>query len=149
MDYCFMEFSFFQDLSFTVEPGLTVALAGRPGGQKRRTATARDLVRQPIILPLDEATSALDTESEEQIQNAIYENVKGKSVLLMAHRLSTIEMTGKNSGDVEQQDAQAELVSQNGPYRSRFQRQMMRNEEVKSALPAITTSSAASAIVSN
>uniref|UniRef100_A0A914RWQ8 Uncharacterized protein n=1 Tax=Parascaris equorum TaxID=6256 RepID=A0A914RWQ8_PAREQ len=107
-----MEFSFFQDLSFTVEPGLTVALAGRPA-------------------PYNTVCCEFPT---------LGMNLKGKSVLLIAHRLSTIEMTGKNSGDVEQQDAQAELVSQNGPYRSRFQRQMMRNEEVKSALPAITTS---------
>ncbi|VDM40619.1 unnamed protein product [Toxocara canis] len=119
------------------------------GGQKQRIAIARALVRQPIILLLDEATSALDTESEAQVQEAIYKNLKGKSVLLIAHRLSTVELADKivviNSGRVEQQGTHAELVSQDGLYRNLVHRQMMQNDDDAPALPPAVTSATPSA----
>ncbi|KAI6203088.1 ATP-binding cassette sub-family B member 9 [Aphelenchoides besseyi] len=68
---------------------------GERGAQMSGVAIARALVRNPSILLLDEATSALDTESEHLVQEAIYKNLKGRSVILIAHRLSTVEKADK------------------------------------------------------
>ncbi|TKR93595.1 hypothetical protein L596_008017 [Steinernema carpocapsae] len=99
------------------------------GGQKQRIAIARALVRSPAILLLDEATSALDTESEALVQEAIYKNLKGRSVVLIAHRLSTVEKADKivviSKGRVEQQGSHEELIAQPGMYRTLVNRQMI------------------------
>uniref|UniRef100_A0A158P6A9 ABC-type antigen peptide transporter n=1 Tax=Angiostrongylus cantonensis TaxID=6313 RepID=A0A158P6A9_ANGCA len=99
------------------------------GGQKQRIAIARALVRQPAILLLDEATSALDTESEHLVQEAIYKNLGGKTVIMIAHRLSTVEKADKiiviNKGKVEQMGKHDELLQQPGTYAALVTRQMI------------------------
>ncbi|ODS33738.1 MAG: phospholipid-lipopolysaccharide ABC transporter [Candidatus Scalindua rubra] len=91
------------------------------GGQKQRIALARALIKNPEILILDEAMSALDNESERFIQEAI-EKIKGKeTIIVIAHRLSTVLRADKivviEQGIIVQEGRHNELVSIQGPYK--------------------------------
>ncbi|XP_027709342.1 ATP-binding cassette sub-family B member 9 isoform X1 [Vombatus ursinus] len=99
------------------------------GGQKQRVAMARALVRNPPVLILDEATSALDAESEYMIQQAIHGNLQKHTVLIIAHRLSTVEKAHSiivlDKGRVVQQGTHKQLLTQGGLYAKLVQRQML------------------------
>ncbi len=97
------------------------------GGQKQRVAIARAFLRQAPILILDEATSALDSESEAKVQDALRRLVSGKTVLIIAHRFSTIRDASMilvfDQGKIVAQGDHAVLYSGNPLYKSLYDRQ--------------------------
>jgi ATP-binding cassette subfamily B protein len=95
------------------------------GGQKQRLAIARALIRDPRVLILDEATSALDTGSELLIQEALARLMRGRTVFVVAHRLSTIRDADRivvmDRGRIVEIGSHTQLMSSNGPYRRMVQ----------------------------
>jgi ATP-binding cassette, subfamily B, bacterial MsbA len=90
------------------------------GGQRQRVAIARAFLKNAPILLLDEATSALDTESERQVQAALETLMKGRTTIVVAHRLSTIERADRiivmREGRIVEQGAHADLLKTKGAY---------------------------------
>lgn len=102
--------------------------SGLSGGQRQRIAIARALVANPRILILDEATSALDYESERAIMQNMQAICKGRTVLIIAHRLSTVRMANRiiamDKGCIVEEGTHQELLSKpNGYYRYLYQLQ--------------------------
>jgi ATP-binding cassette subfamily B protein len=94
--------------------------ANLSGGQRQRLAIARALLRQPDILIFDEATSHLDTATERAIQETMRTALAGKTVVLVAHRLSTIRSADLiyvlHRGKVAESGTHRQLLARNGPY---------------------------------
>ncbi|HUL54008.1 MAG TPA: ABC transporter ATP-binding protein [Opitutaceae bacterium] len=97
------------------------------GGQKQRLAVARAFLRNAPVLILDEATSALDSESEAAVQDALRRLVVGKTVLIIAHRFSTIRIASLilvfDRGEIVARGTHASLYAGNALYRSLYDRQ--------------------------
>ncbi len=105
------------------ERGVTLS-----GGQKQRVAIARAFIKNAPILILDEATSALDNKSEAIVQQAIDNLMRNRTVLVIAHRLSTVRNADKivviNDGEIVETGSHEELLKQNGAYAALYKTQL-------------------------
>ena len=92
------------------------------GGQRQRVAIARAILRDPAVLILDEATSSLDSESEHLVQQALDGLMRGRTSLIVAHRLSTVRQADRiyviEAGVVTETGTHAELIERDGKYRT-------------------------------
>ena len=104
------------------------------GGQKQRLSIARVFLKDPAILILDEATSALDNTTEVLIQHALDELCKGRTTLVVAHRLSTIrnadEIAVVIDGQIRERGTHEELIAQDGTYKKLYSLQFRENDLV-------------------
>ncbi|MBV8904876.1 MAG: ABC transporter ATP-binding protein [Acidobacteriia bacterium] len=109
------------------ERGITLS-----GGQKQRTAIARAILRNPAILILDDALSSVDTLTEERILNHLEDVMRGRTVILISHRVSTVKNADwiivLEHGRIVEQGGHAELVTLGGYYAELSQKQMLEEE---------------------
>ncbi len=124
------------DYIMTLEKGYDTEIGERgvklSGGQKQRLSIARVFLKDPAILILDEATSALDNTTEVLIQQALDELCKGRTTLVVAHRLSTIrnadEIAVVMDGRITERGTHEELMAANGTYKSLYALQFRDND---------------------
>ncbi len=109
------------------ERGVTLS-----GGQKQRSSIARALMKDAPILILDDALSAVDTNTEEQILQNLHRNRAGKTTLIIAHRISTIQDADKilvlDEGHAAEYGTHEELIKKNGIYRSIYEKQQLEKQ---------------------
>jgi ATP-binding cassette subfamily B protein len=109
------------------ERGITLS-----GGQKQRISMARAIVREPKILMLDDALSAVDTKTENTILNSLKSVMKGRTTLIISHRVSSAKLANKilvlHDGDMAEQGTHEELLALGGVYRDLYEKQMVADE---------------------
>jgi len=102
-------------------------------GEKQLISFARALAYDPSILILDEATSSIDTESEQMIQRAIEKLLKGRTSIVIAHRISTIQKADNiivlHKGEIREQGTHEELIAKNGIYKTLYELQYKEQEQ--------------------
>ena len=127
------------DYIMTLENGYDTEIGERgvklSGGQKQRISIARVFLKDPAILVLDEATSALDNTTEVLIQQALDELCRGRTTLVVAHRLSTIrnadEIAVVLDGRITERGTHEELMEKGGTYKSLYALQFRENDLVE------------------
>jgi ATP-binding cassette subfamily B protein len=107
------------------------------GGEKQRVAIARTLLKNPPILILDEATSALDSRTEAEILDTLEAIERGRTTIVIAHRLSTVVHADRivvlEGGEIAEQGTHAELLERRGTYAEMWMRQQAEREAVADA----------------
>jgi ATP-binding cassette, subfamily B, multidrug efflux pump len=116
------------------ERGITLS-----GGQKQRVSIARAIVREPKILMLDDALSAVDTKTENTILNSLKRIMKGRTTIIISHRVSSAKLAQKiivlEDGQVTESGSHEELLKRGGTYRDLYEKQMQENTtEVKAGV---------------
>src|SRR5699024_10693724 len=110
---------------------------GLSGGQKQRLAIARALVINPSILVLDDATSAVDMETEQKIQAAMREVMRGRTTFIIAHRISSVQEADEilvlEQGRVAERGTHAELLRSGGVYQRIYEIQFQDRKAVLSS----------------
>ncbi|HEY7911729.1 MAG TPA: ATP-binding cassette domain-containing protein, partial [Blastocatellia bacterium] len=109
------------------ERGITLS-----GGQKQRTAIARALIRRPRILILDDALSSVDTYTEEKILHHLGEIMRGRTSLIVSHRVSTIKdadlIVVLEGGRIAERGTHDELIARGGIYGELYEKQLLEEE---------------------
>ena len=109
------------------ERGITLS-----GGQKQRTAISRAVIRDPEILILDDALSSVDTYTEEQILQELEHVMRGRTAILISHRVSTVrdadEIVVMDQGEIVERGTHEELLANGGYYSELHQRQLLEEE---------------------
>ncbi len=117
------------------EKGVTLS-----GGQKQRVTIARTLLKNPDILVLDDSTSSVDTETEFEIQKALRSITKGKTTLIIAHRITSIQDCDRiivlDKGRIIESGTHEELIKNNGFYKKIFDIQVSIEDEINEELLA-------------
>ena len=108
------------------------------GGERQRVGIARAILKNPAILVLDEATSALDSATEQEVQGALDEAAKGRTTLMVAHRLSTVagadEIIVLDEGRIVERGTHRELLDRGGLYADLWSRQSRAHEDADAAV---------------
>lgn len=112
------------------ERGITLS-----GGQKQRVSIARALIKEPKILIFDDCLSAVDTKTEEEILGNLGKVMKGKTSILIAHRISTIKNADKiivlDRGEIIEQGTHYELLEKGGAYTEMYNNQLLEEENIE------------------
>jgi subfamily B ATP-binding cassette protein MsbA len=111
------------------------------GGQRQRLAIARALIKDAPILILDEATSALDNEAERQVQDSLERLMAGRTTLVIAHRLSTVQKADRivvlDQGRIVEEGTHAELLAHGGIYANLYRLQFQEQPEQDASAHAL------------
>jgi ATP-binding cassette subfamily B protein len=109
------------------ERGITLS-----GGQKQRVSIARAIVREPKILMLDDALSAVDTKTENNILNSLKRIMKGRTTIIISHRVSSAKLANKIvvliDGEMEEEGTHESLLAKGGFYKELYEKQTQTEE---------------------